>query len=124
MDNKRAGARAFGIIFQLLSLAVILGTIVTANVVARSGASVGTNGNHDPIVWTIVASGLFAACVLAGFGYVLGMLCAIYDRQTLGRTVIPSATGVKHQYTPPQSSTNVKNSSLGLEFKESPPQNS
>jgi hypothetical protein len=81
MESKRAGARAFGLIFQALAFLVVLGTCIAADIVAHLGATVGVNSNQDPFVWTILAAGLFAACVLAGFGYVLGMLCAIYDRQ-------------------------------------------
>lgn len=83
MDNKRAGARAFGIIFQCLALVTILGTLIAVANVAHKGQSVGITNNHDADIWIISASGLFAACVLAGIGYVLGMLCAIYDRQHL-----------------------------------------
>ena len=73
LDNKRAGARALGIIFQFLSIVAILGTVIAAEIVAHLGNSLGINTNHDPIVWSIAAGGLFVACVLAGFGYVLGM---------------------------------------------------
>jgi len=101
MDSKRAGARAFGVIFQLLALAIIVGTCVAADVVAHTGTSVGINGSRDPIVWAIIASGLFAACVLAGFGYVLGMLCAIYDRQNPALAFNSSAPATRRQQTPP-----------------------
>ena len=78
-------------IFQYLSIVAILGTIIAAEFVAHLGNSLGTNINHDRTLWSIAAGGLFAACVLAGFGYVLGMLCAIYDRQERATTNIPVA---------------------------------
>jgi hypothetical protein len=118
MESKRAGAHAFGIIFQLLSLAVIVGTCVAADVVAHLGSSVGIKNSHDPIVWTILASGLFAACVLAGFGYILGMLCAIYDRQIPGMTIKPTITIARRQYTPPHPSPKIENPSPGPLIKE------
>jgi hypothetical protein len=118
MASKRAGARVFGIIFQLVSLLVILGSCVAADIVAHLGTSVGVNSSHDPIVWTIIAAGLFAASVLAGFGYVLGMLCAIYDRQISGAAIEPSITNATRQNTFPQPPPKIVNSSPGPSIKE------
>lgn len=80
-NSLRAGARFLGVLFQFLAFFTILGTAIAAIVTAHLGKEVGFNGSHDPLVWLILASGVFAASVLAGFGYVLGMLCAIFDRQ-------------------------------------------
>lgn len=90
IESKRAGARALGLIFQALAFVVVLGTFIVVDVVAHWGVTVGINSNRDPLVWTVVAAGLFAACVLAGFGYVLGMLCVIYDRQSPEASLRPS----------------------------------
>jgi len=89
MESKRAGARAFGIILQLLAAVSVLGACIVANAVARSDSSTGVSAGHDRVVWIILAAGLFASCVLAGLGYILGLLCAIYDRQTPGARVEP-----------------------------------
>ena len=80
-NSLRAGARFFGVLFQVLAFLALAGTLVTSIIVARLGQRAGFNGSHDPLVWIILASGLFATFVLAGFGYALGMLCAIFDRQ-------------------------------------------
>lgn len=118
MESKRAGARAFGIIFQFVSFVVILGSCIAADIIAHLGTSVGINSSHDPIVWTIIAAGLFAASVLAGFGYVLGMLCAIYDRQIPDTTIEPSVTNASRQNTFPQPPPKILNSSPGPSIKE------
>jgi len=118
MEVKRAGARVFGIIFQLLALLVIVGTFVTADKVAHSGSNVGVDVAHDPFVWAVVASGLFAACVLAGFSYVLGMLCAIYDRQMQGAAPILAPTDSEPRYPPIQAPPKIENPPAGPSIKE------
>ena len=80
---KRAGARIFGSIFQFLAVFALLGTIWATAEVASLGSQIGIDGTKDPATWIVLVSGLFVSCVLAGFGYTLGMLCAIYDRQSM-----------------------------------------
>ena len=79
--SLRNEARFFAVIFQVLAFLTLAGTLIAAFKINNVGTQVGVNGSHDPVVWIIVAVGLFASCVLTGLGYALGMLCAIFDRQ-------------------------------------------
>lgn len=81
--SKRAGARFFGVLFQFLAVIVLIATVIVAAEVAHLSTQVGVSGSRDPIAWAVLAAGVFASCVLAGLGYALGILCAIYDRQEL-----------------------------------------
>jgi hypothetical protein len=87
-NDKRAGARGFGVIFQLLAVASLVGTLVAMAYVANLGTQIGINGTKDPLTWIVLASGLFVTCVLTGIGYILGILCAIYDRQEPAKPVV------------------------------------
>ncbi len=78
---KRAGARFFGVLLQLISVLTFLGTLATAIKVEHYGADIGIGGSHDPAVWIVLLGGILASSVLAGMGYTLGILCAIFDRQ-------------------------------------------
>jgi hypothetical protein len=80
-EVKYAGARVFGIVFQFLAVIALFATVAVALKVANVGTQIGINGTKDPLVWIVLVSGAFVTCVLAGFGYTLGILCAIYDRQ-------------------------------------------
>jgi hypothetical protein len=80
-EAKRGGARVFGIVFQFLAVIALFATVVVAFKVANLGTQIGIDGTKDPLVWIVLVSGAFVTCVLAGFGYTLGILCAIYDRQ-------------------------------------------
>jgi hypothetical protein len=128
----RSGARVFGVIFQFLAFLILAGTLVGSIIVARLGQQIGFNRSNDPLVWIILASGLFATCVLAGFGYVLGMLCAIYDRQEWTRPIRPSTPRVGPLQTPssgptptsPASSQAPQATPLSDRPVESPPKGS
>jgi len=85
-QDKRAGARFFGAVFQFLAVLTFIGTVIAAVVVDRVGSEFGIRGSNNFAMWMVLASGLFVTSVLAGFGYTLGLLCAIYDRQ---ETVTP-----------------------------------
>ena len=85
-QEKRAGARFFGVVFQFLAVLTLIGTFIAAVVVDRVGLEFGIQGSNNFAMWMVIASGLFVTSVLAGFGYTLGLLCAIYDRQ---ETVTP-----------------------------------
>ena len=87
-DAKRAGARILGVIFQLLAVAAMVGTMAATAYVANLGTQIGIDGTKDPVTWIVLASGLFMTCVLAGLGYILGILCAIYDRQEAAKPVL------------------------------------
>jgi len=87
-DAKRGGARVFGIIFQFLAVAALVGTLAAMAYVAHLGTDIGIDGTKDPLTWIVLASGLFVTCVLAGLGYILGILCAIYDRQEPAERVL------------------------------------
>ena len=80
-ESKRAGARLFGVVFQILSVVAILGTAYATAQVANIGTQIGIGTSHDQAVWFVLVGGLFISFVLMGFGYTLGILCAIYDRQ-------------------------------------------
>jgi len=109
-ESKRAGARTFGVLFQVLAVISFIATLyVTLNIV-NLGWQFGVGGPTDLVAWAAFATGLFVSSVLAGIGYTLGVLCAIYDRQeskslggsivlaqsTPGNTELPSPYGPSH----------------------------
>lgn len=79
--SLRAGARFFGVLFQVLAFLTLAGTLVATFEIAKLNLRIGIIGSQDLLAWIVFTGGLFASCVLAGFGYALGMLCAIFDRQ-------------------------------------------
>ena len=87
-DAKRDGARIFGVIFHFLAALSLAGTLIATLKVAQLGSTIGIGGAKDPLAWIVFVSGLFATCVLAGFGFALGALCAIYDRQEPAETFV------------------------------------
>jgi hypothetical protein len=108
-DAKRDGARVFGVIFQVLASLSLVGTLIATVKVVNLGADAGIDKTHDPFAWIVLVSGLFVTCVLTGIGYILGVLCAIYDRQdTLGSL---SGTGPSQVPTPhvPESGRSIPN---------------
>ena len=80
-ESTRARARIFGVTSQVLAVVNFLGTLYLTAKAANVGWQFGVSGPRNLVAWIIFASGLFAACELAGFGYTRVMLCAIYDRQ-------------------------------------------
>ena len=94
-DSKRDGARIFGSIFQFLAFVSIFFTLYAMARIANLGNAFGINPANDPLIWFVLASGIFVTCVFIGMGYALGVLCAIYDRQeeTEGLGVGGSAPG-------------------------------
>jgi hypothetical protein len=99
-EAKRAGARIFGVLFQIMAVLTLFCTFYAAFIVTNLGSQFGIAGSKDPATWIILASGLFASCVLAGIGYTLGILCAIYDRQALVETL---GTSVRESAPSPRS---------------------
>ena len=95
-DNKRAGARILGVIFQVLALITFLGTALATVAVVKLGLFFGITGSNNVPAWITFGIGLFVSCVLAGLGYTLGILCAIYDRQEP-----PSSAGGNHKQGTP-----------------------
>lgn len=79
--NKRAGARILGVIFQVLALLSLIGTILATAAVIKLGIFFNIAGSNNVPAWITFLIGLFVTCVLGGLGYTLGILCAIYDRQ-------------------------------------------
>lgn len=82
-EAMRANARFFSVVFQTLALLTLFGTILGALEVAKLGAQIGIAGSRDPAAWIVLIGGFVATFVFAGFGYTLGILCAIYDRQVM-----------------------------------------
>jgi hypothetical protein len=80
-EALRENSRSLGVIFQTLSVLTIITTIYWTMKVATNGSQLGIGAVHDPLSWTIFFAGMFAALMLARIGHVLGMLCAIFDRQ-------------------------------------------
>ena len=115
---KRSGARTLGIAFQILSAATLVGPFIRALNVAHLGTTIGVRSSQDPVVWGIVASGVFAALVLAGIGYALGMLCAIYDRQEPRAPLPREVQPVGPRRTFPSAPPPMENPSPGPSIKE------
>ena len=80
-DGKRDGARIFGVIFQFLAVGSIIATLYALARIASLGTALGVTNTNDPLLWIVLASGIFVTCVFIGMGYALGLLSAIYDRQ-------------------------------------------
>ena len=96
-DAKRDGARIFGVIFQFLAFVSIVATLFAMARIASLGNAFGVDPTNDPLIWFVLASGIFVTCVFMGIGYTLGILCAIYDRQESKQVV---ATKVPAAYAP------------------------
>ncbi len=79
--NLRSSARVVGIIFQTLAIATVALTLVGVNEVSHAGDQIGINGARDPFTWFVLIAGIFVALMFTGVGHILGMLCAVYDRQ-------------------------------------------
>jgi hypothetical protein len=97
-DSKRDGARIFGVIFQFLAFVSIAVTLYAMARIANLGNAFGVNPSNDPLIWFVLASGIFVTCVFMGMGYTLGILCAVYDRQESSRQVVtqePATYGPK-----------------------------
>jgi hypothetical protein len=79
----RDNARLFGVIFETLAVLSFFGTLIATEKVANLGSQLGIGAVNDPASWFVFVGGLFASLMLAGIGFALGILCAIYDRQEL-----------------------------------------
>jgi len=80
-EAKREGARWIGGLFQFLALVTLVGTAIGGIKISSVDSQIGLSNVHDPLMWIVLMGGIIAAAVFAGFGYTLGILCAIYDRQ-------------------------------------------
>src|ERR1039458_9429567 len=119
-DAKRGGARFFGIIFQFLAVGALFGTLAITAYVTHLGTEIGINGTRDPLTWIVLVSGLFVTCVLAGLGYILGILCAIYDRQEPAKPVVDVVSRtVPRSYSPEHPL--FRPSPITLATEDSPP---
>jgi hypothetical protein len=85
-ESKRSGAEFFGGLLQLLATLTLVGTLVAVVNVNHFASEFGIGVSNDPAIWIILVVGLFISSTLAGIGYALGILCAIYDRQGIATT--------------------------------------
>ena len=96
----RANARFYGIAFHCLAILTLCATIFATFKIASLGDQLGVQPANDPAPWLIFVFGIFISLLLTGFGTVLGMLCAIYDRQeavrqsTAPRTIATSDSSI------------------------------
>jgi hypothetical protein len=58
----------------------LIGTFYATWAVGRVGTSLGVANTHNPVAWYVFAGGVLFTVLLAGVGYGLATLCAIYDR--------------------------------------------
>jgi hypothetical protein len=100
-DGKRDGARTLGVIFQLLAVASIIATLYAMAKVADLGTALGINNTKDPLLWIVLAIGIFMTCMFIGMGYALGMLCAIYDRQQPAQRMVTAIPAINTPKPPP-----------------------
>jgi hypothetical protein len=77
----RANARTVGISLQVLSVLTLFGTFYATYEVAKLGSNLGVGASNDPAPWIVFVAGVVISLVIAGLGYALAILCAIYDRQ-------------------------------------------
>lgn len=97
----RSGARAIGVTFQALAILTFMITIYATEEVAHAGTQIGVGTSQDPITWFVFIGGTFAALMFTGVGHVLGMLCAVYDRQDANHVQVAELIlGSKHQADP------------------------
>jgi hypothetical protein len=69
-------------------------TLFAAIYIAKEGNQYfGVTAAHDPIPWIVLAAGVAVSLIFAGLGYSLGMLCALYDRQTTAAQLTHSVLG-------------------------------
>lgn len=100
MERIRGNARAIGLLFQALAILTFAATIYGSVETAHLGTTIGVNAAHDPVAWFVFAGGSFVALMFTGIGHVLGLLCAIYDRQDRIEERAPSISGVVTQGGP------------------------
>jgi len=67
-DGKRDGARTLGVMFQLLAVASIIATLYAMAKVADLGTAIGINNTKDPLLWIVLAIGIFMTCMFIGMG--------------------------------------------------------
>ena len=92
-DAKRAGARFFGITFQVLAVVALAAAIYWSFRADQAATQFGFGPSSSGFMAAVIlVSGAFVACLFAGFGYTLGLLCAIYDRQDQSVNVAGSVT--------------------------------
>ena len=80
--SQRSGARFFNVTFQLLAIVMLIGTIYVTFKIANLGWQFGIHLSKNFLAWLVFASGLVVSALLSAIGYGLGILCAIYDRQS------------------------------------------
>ncbi len=82
-NDLRSAAYFFSIVLRGLSLASVVGTIFVTYKVSQLNTTLGITNSQDPATWIVLVSGSAIAVIFAAGGYALGILCAIYDRQSL-----------------------------------------
>jgi hypothetical protein len=82
-NGLRANSRRLGLIFETLSVLTVIGTVYWTIRIYSTGTQLGIGTLTNRVSWSFFFAGMFSALVLGGFGHVLGLLCAIYDRQDL-----------------------------------------
>ena len=88
-DSFRAGARFFGVLFLILAALTLLSAIYLSFRADQTATQFGfSTGSSASVVSVILIGGAFVACLFAGIGYTLSLLCAIYDRQDLAVHVV------------------------------------
>ncbi len=80
-ESVRAGARFFGELFLILAGFTLLSAIYLSFRADHTATQFGfSTGNSAFMAQVILIGGAFIACLFAGIGYTLSLLCAIYDR--------------------------------------------
>ena len=88
-DSFRAGARFFGVLCRILAALTLPSAIYLSFRADHTATQFGfSTGSSAFMVSVILISGAFVACLFAGIGYTLSLLCAIYDRQDLAVHVV------------------------------------
>lgn len=75
----RENARIVGALLQGLAVVTFIASFVATYQLAHAGEILGVAPSHDPLPWIVFGVGIIAALLIAGLGYSLAMLCAIYD---------------------------------------------
>ena len=80
----RTGASILAVTLQILSGISIAATLFATYAVSRLGTQLGVGTSHNPAAWIVFVTGFFFSLLLLATGYILDILCVIYDRQEPG----------------------------------------
>jgi hypothetical protein len=98
----RTGASILAATLQILSGLSIAATLFATYAVSRLGTQLGVGTSHNPAAWIVFATGFFFSLMLLAAGYILDILCVIYDRQEPGYFGSPPAGPRPPLSAPPQ----------------------